>query len=199
MMKRKPFAVTMLLVLLLMGPLAVSAQEEGSQPSEEEIAAWMEAISPGEQHKLLEVLVGTWDTEVKMWETPDQAEPGVTIGTAEMKWILDGRYLQQKFSGTFMEMPFKGLGYTAYDKAAGHYVSVWMDSFSTGMMIETGSVDDTGKVFTSTGSYVDPITGVKTETRSVHRIESPDRHVAEMFTTGPKGEFKMMEIVYTRK
>jgi hypothetical protein len=190
-----------MLLVLLMAPLSVPAagQEEGSQPTEEQIAAWMEAISPGEMHKLLEVLVGTWDTKAMMWESPDQAEPGVTTGTAEMQWILGGRYLQQKFTGTYMEMPFQGVGYTGYDKAAGHYISVWMDSFSTGMMVETGTVDESGKVFSSTGSYIDPLTGVKTETRSVHRIESPDRHVVEMFTKGPAGEFKMMEVVYTRK
>jgi hypothetical protein len=187
-----------LLLALLMSPLVLSAGDQ-EEPTEEQMAAWLEAISPGEQHKLLEVFVGTWETKVLMWESPDQAEPTVSTGTAEMEWVLDGRYLKQSYSGTFMEMPFIGLGYIGYDRAAGHYISVWMDTFSTGMMVETGTVDDEGKVFTSTGSYIDPMTGVLTETRSVQRVESPDRNVIEMYANGPDGEFKMMELIYTRK
>ena len=85
------------------------------------------------------------------------------------------------------------------DSAVVWEVSVWMDNFSTGMMIDRGTCDAEGKVFSTQGSYVDPMTGQKVATRSEHRLEGPDRHVLVMYATPAGGaEFKMMEIVYTR-
>jgi len=106
---------------------------------------------------------------------------------------------QQEFQGTFMGAEFQGIGLVAYDKVAGHYQSVWMDSMSTGMMYETGEIDETGKVFTFEGTYNDPMSGGVVEMRTVHTIESPDRHVVAMYHTGPGEEFKMGELVYTRR
>lgn len=180
--------------------LPASAGEEETQgPTEAEMQKWMEMSSPGEQHALMEPLVGDWDCESWWWDTPDQVEPVKSTGSATFSWILDGHYLQQEFRGTFMGAEFQGIGLVAYDKVAGHYQSVWMDSMSTGMMYETGDIDETGKVFTFEGSYNDPMSGGVVEMRTVHTIESPDRHVVAMYHTGPGEEFKMGELVYTRR
>ncbi len=193
----KGVVLTMALALLI--PAAGPATEEGG-PSEEEMAAFIEATSPGEEHKALEAMVGSWNTKVLMWNAPDQPEPGVSSGSAEMQLILGGRYVEQQYSGTFMGMPFEGRGFTGYDKVAGHYFSVWMDNFSTGIMIDAGTYDAEAKEFRNKGSYNDPMSGQKAETRSVTHIAGPDRFVTEMFGPGPDGnEFKMMEIIYTRK
>jgi hypothetical protein len=160
---------------------------------------WIEMTSPGEQHELLEPLVGDWDCTSRWWDTPDQAEAVESTGSATFSWVMEGHYLQQEYTGTFMGVPFEGLGFVAYDKVAGHYQSVWMDSFSTGMMVDTGQVDETGKVLTFEGSYHDPMSGSVVEMRTVHTIESPDRHVVVMYRTAPGEEFKMGELVYQRR
>jgi hypothetical protein len=44
------------------------------------------------------------------------------------------------------------------------------------------------------------MTGKPAKIRTVTRIVDPNQHVYEMYAPDPKGnEFKMMEIVYTRK
>ncbi len=190
-------------VLIFLGaaPSLVFGQEADQSQGlgDEQMAAWMKASSPGEHHKHLDAMRGSWQTTVSMWQSPDQAEPTVTTGTSVFEWVLGGRYLRQDFKGTFMDMPFEGLGYTGYDNAAGHYVAIWMDNFGTGMATETGKCDGEGQEYKFTGSYVDPITGSEQKTRSLHRSDGPDRRVVVTYGLGPDGkEFKMMEIVYTR-
>jgi hypothetical protein len=51
-----------------------------------------------------------------------------------------------------------------------------------------------------TGTMDDVFTGKPTKLRTVTRIVDANKHVMEMFGPDPAGkEFKMMEIVYTRK
>jgi len=60
-----------------------------------------QAIAPGAAHKALEPFIGEWIAEVKAWMTPGQP-PAESKGTAKATWILDGRYVQEDFSGDFM-------------------------------------------------------------------------------------------------
>jgi len=67
-------------------------------------------------------------------------------------------------------------------------------------MISSGSVDAAGKVFTFEAEMDDVVTGKPMKIREVIRVESRDRHVMEMYTPDRSGkEYKMMEIVYTRR
>ncbi|MFG0274041.1 MAG: DUF1579 family protein, partial [Phycisphaerales bacterium] len=95
---------------------------------------------------------------------------------------------------------FSGISFTGFNKLTGEYESVWMDSMSTSMFIETGTYDSATKSFHFSGIQRDPMTGAEKPTRSVITIESDDRHTAKMFSTGPDGQETLdMEIVYTRK
>jgi hypothetical protein len=191
--------VTLALVCCLApAALASAGEDEAQTEAGASVGEWVARITPGEHHEALEYFAGTWDCEVRMWDSADQTEPLVTKGTSELSWILGGRYLQQDFESTFMGVPFNGLGFIGYDNVAGHYVSVWMDEMGTGIMRETGDVDETGKVYTFHGSYHDAMTGQLTETRTVHTIESPDRHLMVMYHLSPGDELKAMEIIYTR-
>src|SRR5690349_2051613 len=76
--------------------------------------AMMKAGTPGDAHKALNGFAGSWTASSKMWMMPG-ADPMTMDGTAEMKWVLDGHYLEQRFTGSFMGMPFTGLGYVGYD------------------------------------------------------------------------------------
>ena len=79
------------------------------------------------------------------------------------------------------------------------YVGSWIDTMGTGIMTSTGTVDKTGKTFTSTTTMPNPETGKPMKTRLVTRIVDDNTHVFEMhIPAGPK-DFKMMEITYTRK
>src|ERR1043165_7932011 len=99
--------------------------------------AWMKASTPGDAHKKLDNMVGTWDVTVKSWMAPGEP-PMESTGTAMNQWVLGGRWMEEKFTGSFMGMPFQGIGYTGYDNIKKQYVGTWMDNMTTAMMGSRG-------------------------------------------------------------
>lgn len=160
--------------------------------------AWARAATPGDFHANLEDLVGQWDLKVR-WRMQPEAEWMESQSKAESKWILGGRFIVEHVQGESMGMPFEGFGHTGYDNVKKKYVSTWMDSMGTGMMMSEGTCDPSGKVFTFSGTFMDPMTGKSKTVKSVLQIINKEKHVFEMFDTGPDGkEFLSMEITYTR-
>lgn len=174
------------------------AQKDAAQPADDPMmAAMLAAAQPGEAHKVLNAFEGEWKGTVTFWE-PGSDAGQTSEGKMHSKWALGGRWLRQEWHGEFMGMPFEGLGYWGYDNVKKQYVSTWMDSMSTGMMLSTGSYDAGTKTFTLTGSFTDPM-GAEQKAREIIKVVSADKHVFEMWGAGPDGkDFKMMEIVYTR-
>jgi hypothetical protein len=160
---------------------------------------WMKVATPGEGHKLLEGSVGSWTAKTTMWETPGQP-PSVSTGDSENSWVLGGRFVRQTMKGEFSGMPFEGVGYTGYDNYKKLYTGVWMDNMGTMIMTMTGKADASGKVITMTGTIDDVIRDKPCTVRAVTRMTDKDHMTYEMFGPDPTGkEYKMMEIVYTRK
>lgn len=192
-------------LLALAGILVAADQKpkKAAAPAAQDDKAAMEAMmkagTPGEAHKKLEPLVGTFDAKVTTWMKPGQP-PVESSGTSEAKMALGGRFLEERFEGTFMGQPFSGVGYTGYDNVQKKYVATWMDSMSTGVMISNGKPEADGKTFAMTGSMADPMTGKMTSIKEKVIVTDSDHHTFEMWTPGPDGKvFKTMEITYTRK
>jgi hypothetical protein len=201
-------ALFLLLSLTLVFSVAAFAQEQTKPPEKKapemsaEMKAMMEAYAkagtPGAPHKLLASMEGSWTAVVKWWPAPG-APPDVSEGESENEMVLDGRYLEESFSGTAMGKPFEGIGYTAYDNVLKKYVGTWMDSMSTGIATSIGEADASGKTIEYTMTFADPLTGKSKTSREVLKIPSPDKHVMEMYEKGPDGkEYLQMEITYTR-
>ena len=113
---------------------------------------------------------------------------------------MGGRYLQTKYNGTMMGMPFEGRGTDGYDNIGKQYVSSWVDTMGTGVMYQTGSCDDAGKICTYSGEVWDPMSGKKTMTKSVVTWVDDSTFKNEMYGPAPDGkEMKTMEIVAKRK
>ncbi len=160
--------------------------------------AWSKNANPGPFHAHLKPLVGSWKTTAKFWMMPG-AEPAMSAGTSEREFILGGRYLQEHYNSTVMGSPFTGFGIVGYDNAKKQYVSTWMDTMSTTIMMDRGSCDASGKVFTYHGEMDDPYTGTHKKYRTVLRVINNDKHILEMFETSPGAkERQSMEIIYTR-
>jgi len=158
-----------------------------------------QAIAPGLAHKALEPFVGEWTAEVKAWMAPGQP-PSLSKGTAKSTWILDGRYVQEEFTGDFMGQPFRGMSLTGYDNIRGKYRSVWVDNMSTTIVTSEGDLDAAGKVLTFNGDYACAMTGDKNkQAKLISRIVNKDKHVFEMHDPSLGANSKMMEITYTRK
>ena len=168
-------------------------------PGQAEMEAMMKAATPGDAHKKLGAMAGTFNAEVKMWMQPG-APPAGGAGVAENSWALDGRFLEQHFTGNFMGMPFTGMGFTGYDNIKKKYVGTWMDTMTTSMMISTGTANADGKSYTFTSTMDDPMTGKSSPVKEIVTVVDNNHHTLEMWGAGPDGKmFKTMEIAYTRK
>ena len=207
-MKHSKALTAIVLVLLIAGAAFALAQEtkapakqEPAKPMDQKavMEMMMKLAAPGEAHKKLDVMIGTWQVKNSMWMAPGQP-PMVSEGTSEHKWVLGGRFIEQRFEGTFMNMPFSGLGYTGYDNYKKKYLSVWMDTAGTTIMNTAGAFDASGKALTSWGRVDDPSIGKVVLVRDKMTIVSKDELLFEMWSPGPDGkDFRMMEIRYTLK
>jgi hypothetical protein len=198
-------AIALALAALLAS--AALAQEKGTAskgkkpagpPDEKAMMEMMQkAGTPGEAHKKLEAVVGTFDAKVKMWMDPSKP-PDESTGVSENKWVLGDRFVEMQYTGTFMGQPFSGIGYQGYDNTTKKYVGTWMDSASTGMMMSTGGM--TGNTMTTTAMVADPMTGKMCKITDKVVVADNDHHMMEMWGPDPTGKnYKMMEITYTRK
>jgi Protein of unknown function (DUF1579) len=175
-----------------------SASEKAGPNMEDMIKKAEAAGTPGAAHKALEPLVGNWTAEVKSWMAPD-APPMVTKATANSSWVMNGRFVQQEFTGEFMGKPFRGVSLTGYDNTKQKYNSVWIDDMHTSMFTSEGEGENGNKVITFEGKYDCPMTGRKDlPVKQVLEIVSHDKHVFEMLDP-TNGDSKTMEITYTRE
>jgi hypothetical protein len=161
--------------------------------------AWQLAAAPGTQHKALAGLEGTWTAKVKTWMSP-AAPPSESEGTSENRMALGGRFLEQRYRGSFMGQPFNGVGYTGYDNVKKKYVSTWMDSMGTTIMVTEGTADGGGKIITTTGTVADALTKKTVTIKAVTTLVDADHTTYEMWGPDPAGKvYKTLEIRYVRK
>lgn len=155
---------------------------------------------PGPEHAKLKPFVGNFRSVVKLFMGP--GEPMVHTGLMKNEWDLDGLYLHQHYTGDPAEGPFPaflGRGYWGYNTGSGRYEGFWIDNASTMMQTESGSVDDSGKVWTLHSRFTPPGAPQEMAKRSVIRLIDDNNHSMESFVTGPDGnEFRTMEITYKR-
>ncbi|MEY2488207.1 MAG: hypothetical protein QOC70_149 [Verrucomicrobiota bacterium] len=152
-------------------------------PDAEMMKQMMELSKPGENHKLLASLAGTWTYTVKMWMNPDpKAPPMTSAGVGVRKPIMDGRYFDFEVTGK-MKMPgadgkmkdteFKGMSLEGYDNVKKKFVSTWCDNMGTGIFMSEGTYDAASKTFTYTGES-EMIPGTKTKIREVIKVVDND-------------------------
>jgi Protein of unknown function (DUF1579) len=191
--------LTCLALALLASPVfAKEKKHEKPMDPQAMMEMYQKLATPSEPHKLFATLAGSWTTTTKEWMEPGKP-PTESSGTAEMKMLLDGRFLQQDFTGEMMGQPYTGMGITGYDNLRKKYVSIWLDTMSTGsfMMEGTGSAD--GKTITLKGQHAEPGGGHMTH-RAIWKIVDNNTQTFDMYGAHQGGkEMKEMEIVYTRK
>lgn len=162
-------------------------------------AAFEKAATPGENHRVLEPLIGVWDVETKFWASPEAA-PQISLGTSRSRWIYGGRFIEEKYSGVWNGAPFEGTSVLGYDTISDMYQSSWIDSMSTQMMLSTGTFDRSKNTIVLSGEMSCPMTGKTKTTRSVTELQGPDRHISRMLESSPDGrEFVWLEMTYTRR
>jgi hypothetical protein len=172
------------------------------------MAQMMELAKPGENHKMLAGLVGTWTYTVKMWMNPaDPTKAEEYTGVATRKSILDGHYFTLEVSGK-MKMPgpdgkpkdmdFKGMSIEAYNNVSKKFEATWCDNMGTAIFMSQGTYDPATKTCTYTGE-MEMIPGMKQKVRETVKYTDADHHLFEWYEDRGGQEAKTMEIAYTRK
>ena len=187
------------LCFVLSVSVAPAKEKKHDKPMDQQamMELWKKMAMPGEPHKLFSSLAGNWSTTSKEWMEPGKP-PTESTGTAEMKMLLDGRFLYQEYNAQMMGQPFSGIGIDAYDNMSKKYVTAWMDSMGTGIFME-GTASPDGKTITLRGSHPEPDGGRMTH-RAVWKIVDNNTQTFDMYGAHKGGkETKMLEIVYTRK
>ncbi|MBN2563916.1 MAG: DUF1579 domain-containing protein [Phycisphaerae bacterium] len=178
---------------------AARGEQPTSADAESQIEIWARYAMPGKRHRLLDQMAGNWDTAATYWMNAD-SPPVQSKGSCERKWILDGRFLFEEFDGGMLGLPFRGVGLYGYDAFEQKYTSAWVDTTSTAIMNNLGVYDEPNNLVNFVGHYGDPWTGIKKPSRGLTRFVNKDKHVLELYTHAPDGrEYKILEIVYTRK
>ena len=174
------------------------AKQKNKISMQEMMEIYKKVGTPGEPHKLLAKLEGSWTTRSRGWLEP--GKPAMeSIGTCEQKLVLDGHYLQQVYTGDMMGAPFTGINLLGYNNHTKNYESIWLDSMNTAIHFFVGKGSADGKTITQECTYDDPARGPAVW-RSVTRIKDDNTLEYEMFIT-PKGgkEEKMMEMTASRR
>jgi len=159
---------------------------------------YQKLATPGEPHKLFATLAGSWTTTTKEWMEPGKP-PTESTGPAEMKMLLNGRFLQQEFTGNMTGQPFSGIGIDGYDNLRKRYVTTWIDTMGTGIFQMEGTASADGKTITLKGQHDEPGGGHMTH-RAVWKIQDNNSQTFDLYGTHHRGrEMKMIEISYSRK
>jgi hypothetical protein len=198
-MRVRILSVACLSLIILAGPaFAKEKKHDKKMDPQQMMEMWKQMAQPGEPHKLFASLAGSWTTTTKEWMEPGKP-PTESTGTAEMKMLLDGRFLYQEYNGQMMGQPFSGIGINSYDNMTKKYVTAWMDSMGTGIFLMEGTASADGKTITQKGQHPEP-GGGQMKHRAVWRIVDPNTQTFEMYGTHQGGkEAKVLEITYSRK
>ncbi len=162
------------------------------------MAAWEKFKTPGEGHRRLEPMIGSFRARTT-WVMGPGAPPETSEGSSENRWALGGRYLEQRYSGSAMGMPLEGVGFTGFDNARKKFVGTWMDNFGTGIMYSLGTGKPTNEEIEFESDVVMPTGGTRRYWSKV-RIADRDNHSFEMWTREKNGpRYRAMLVEYSRR
>src|SRR5262249_13439703 len=192
-------------LICLMGLLCSAglSQEKSQSDEGRRMAAYRETMNPGPEHKQLEALAGSWNTEIKIWPGPG-AKPMLFEGNCENRMALGGRFLVSEGKGGQGQMAIENMSIFGFDRRVKKFTSVGYDTEGTYYVTAAGAYDEKEKAIVMTGEEFDPVLNHDQKYRFVLRVVDPDTYVEEVFfadSAHTKGlsEFKAAEITHRRK
>lgn len=183
-------------------------KDAGKKMTQEDWAKIKAAGEPGEQHRRLAKLEGTWDQKIV-----SDAEGMSSSGTVVYRTILGGRFVvgdtkatmkmtspNGKADGQMTEHPYEAHQMIGYDNVAKKHITTYSDSMSTGIFTAEGAADASGKIITYEGTMKDALTPQGRPFKVVVNCETDDKTTIEIWDSkGGKPLAKSCTITETRQ
>lgn len=195
-----------------------SAQAQQATPSttgasqSQPLPAMVQNGQPGEMHKRLNALVGAWNVEKTLYITGGTPQKPLVSRDliCDRQWIAEtgNRHLRDITQGTVGGNSYYRLGILSFSTMDRRYEWNTVDGLNANMMTYKGlenSATINGDIvmvgeFTDQGILGNSYVGKKIAQRTVIKIESPDRHVFEMYFTPPGEKERLVDrTVYARR
>jgi hypothetical protein len=117
--------------------------------------------------------------------------------------LSGGLWITSGFKGDFAAMPYEGRGQNGYDPKKAKYVSSWVDSATSRMLIQEGTYDEKTKTVTMLGDGDDFETGAPATLKTtIHKPDAQNR-VLSLFIKPKDGKdseyVKFFEIRYKKQ
>jgi hypothetical protein len=182
---------------------AFACAQEPNQPQPatraDQQALIKQLATPGEHHQRLAPLEGKWKLAVK-WRSGPADKWTQSQGTAEYRWILGRRFLQESFQYDMGGQSLEWLGLYGYDNYQQQYTAAWVDNMGTNTEFASAQFDPAAKTFTFLGEQDDPPTKGKRQFKWIVALDGPDRLRFESYDQSPPGTYyKNTEISATRQ
>jgi hypothetical protein len=177
------------LAVLAVFTLGAAPVQDMPDMSPEDMAAMLEKMAaytqPGENHQVLERLLGEWDVTNTITMMPGApSEPGRMTG----RWLFEGRWLVLEGEGQMMGQPFSSFFLLGYDNLKQSFVVTSVTTLDTAMTRSEGDLSRDGQSLVCYGTMDEYLTGehdkmVKYAWRFVSDdeivIEVHDLHIGE--------------------
>lgn len=181
--------------LLVLIATAITSHAQQKPEADKKMAEMLKMTQPGDRHKQLEVLAGSWDVVVRFKYGPGPERQGKA--SAEAKSVLGGRFIQQEYQAESGQVTLQFVG---YDNQRKKFFIVKMDNMDTGILHTEGTISDDGKVISTVGDRTDPLTGETRRVRIVTTLSDQDNFTMEWFQAGADGkEQRVVTMIHTRK
>lgn len=154
-------------------------------------------VPPSLVHAKLAEFAGTYDVSGTFWSPANNASIPLS-GTARLRMILDGKFLQETIRGDKNGHAFTGLGLTGFNTSTKRFTSTWVSTEGTSTMIMRGKAKP-GNQLILCGVFRHPVTGQRTRIRSVTTAINSDEFRRELFAKRGSEEKKVMELTYRRR
>jgi hypothetical protein len=163
---------------------------------------------PGDGQAAMQALAGNWRVEMTLYAAMGSPEHPVSSNdlTARREWIGGGRFLRDVTEGTFAGSPYYRMGTLGYSNMDRRFEWVTQDGLNANMMIYQGARRSGPTfpaslygTFTDQGLLGEASAGKTIRQRTLIRVDSPDRHVMEIYFTPPGERERLIDRkVYTR-
>ena len=152
---------------------------------------------PGEHHKHLKMMAGTWEVKSKFHMVSGQTIEMTGVEVAKMQ--PGGFWLISDFTGKITGMPFHGHAVMGYEVHRKKYIGTWADSFGSVLVTTTGTCSKDGKVTTMIGKGYDPMQKREITYKQVYKIKDANTRTYHMYDIQGKNEKLIMEQVCRRR